>query len=60
MGRSGEVQWVFGGFLCLGCWYVAWSVQVTWWGVLVMLVVRVMPVMQWVIAPLVVLLVRVV
>ena len=48
---------IWGFFLCG---LLAWLLQVMWWGVLVMLVLRVVWVMQWVIAPLVVLLVRVV
>ena len=39
---------------------MAWSLQVMLWGVLVMLVVRVLWVLQWVIAPLALPLVRVV
>ena len=39
---------------------MVWLLQVMWWAALVMLVVRVLWVMQWVIAPLVVPMARVV
>ena len=57
-GGSGEVQWVVGGFLCVGCWYVAWLAQVMWWGMVVTLVLRVLCVLEWVFAPLAMPLVR--
>ena len=62
--RSWGGPWVFVGFplcgLLVGGVLMVWSLHVMWWAVLVMVMVRVVWVMQWVIASLVVPMARVV